>query len=269
MKKIFKILVSILSNFFLSLAFIFKIKEKNFVILICSYNNEKYINQNLLSAVNQNYKNFEIIYINDLSTDKTEELFHDFIRKHSYLNINIKLINNKFRKGSLRNKYDIINNIDKNKIIINLDGDDFLYHNNVLKFLNLIYTFSNCKLTYGNYISESGRLSFQKKIFFKNFNRLSPHPSHLRSFYAYCFQSIPIDHFKDHEGNFFMFCEDRALMYPLFEIYGNYSFYVPFFLYIYNDRNPNNINKKILSSARLRAKEIIQQKRPLSPISHS
>ena len=76
MKKIFKIFISILSNFFLEISSIFKIKEKNFVILICSYNNEDYIYQNLLSAVNQNYKNFEIIYINDLSTGKTEELFY-------------------------------------------------------------------------------------------------------------------------------------------------------------------------------------------------
>ena len=104
MKKIFKIFISILSKLFLALSSIFKIKEKNFVILICSYNNEKYIYKNLLSAVNQNYKNFEIIYINDLSTDKTEELFYKFIKKYSYLNVNIKLINNKFRKGSLRNK---------------------------------------------------------------------------------------------------------------------------------------------------------------------
>lgn len=266
MKKIFKTILSILTNFILKITPIFKIKEKNFVIIICSYNNEKYINQNLSSAINQNYKNYEIIYINDFSSDNTKNLFFDLINKSSYTHTNIKFINNSFRKGSLRNKYEIINNIEKNKIIVNLDGDDFLFHKNVLKFLNLIYTISNCKFTYGSYVYQSGKLSFQKKISFKNFSRLSPHPSHLRSFYANCFQSIPVNQFKDDEGNFFMFCEDRALMYPLFEIFGDRAFYIPLFLYIYNDMNPNNVNKKIDSKIKSRTKEIIQQKKIMKSI---
>ena len=61
-------------------------KNHNFVFIIPSYNNEKYYKKNLDSVINQTYKNWRIIYIDDASTDNTFELVKkyrsDFLDKH-------------------------------------------------------------------------------------------------------------------------------------------------------------------------------------------
>jgi glycosyltransferase involved in cell wall biosynthesis len=47
-------------------------------IIIPIYNSEKYIADTVLSCLNQSYKNFELILVNDGSTDKTEEEIFKF-----------------------------------------------------------------------------------------------------------------------------------------------------------------------------------------------
>ena len=59
-------------------------------IIIPVYNSAKYINRALESIYNQTYKNFEVIIVNDGSTDKTL----DIINKNKNFN-KIKIINQK------------------------------------------------------------------------------------------------------------------------------------------------------------------------------
>ena len=52
--------------------------EKNISVLMCVYNCEDYIEKSIKSIVNQTYKNFELIIINDGSTDSTVEKIKAF-----------------------------------------------------------------------------------------------------------------------------------------------------------------------------------------------
>lgn len=52
-----------------------------FSVMICCYNSEKYIRETLDSVINQTYKNWEIVAINDGSTDKTEEILLEYKNK--------------------------------------------------------------------------------------------------------------------------------------------------------------------------------------------
>jgi len=52
-----------------------------FSVLICCYNSEKYISETIDSIVNQTYKNWELVIVNDGSTDSTEEIIFDYINK--------------------------------------------------------------------------------------------------------------------------------------------------------------------------------------------
>lgn len=52
-----------------------------FSVMICCYNSEKYIRETLDSVINQTYKNWEIVAINDGSTDKTEEILLEYKSK--------------------------------------------------------------------------------------------------------------------------------------------------------------------------------------------
>ena len=63
-------------------------------ILVVNYNNGKYINQNINSLKNQTYKNIEIIYHDDNSTDNSLLILNKFKK--------IKLIKNKKRVNLVR-----------------------------------------------------------------------------------------------------------------------------------------------------------------------
>ena len=54
-------------------------EASKFVILILSYNNQKWVEQNLESALSQDYENFRVIYVNDASSDQTLEIANKFI----------------------------------------------------------------------------------------------------------------------------------------------------------------------------------------------
>lgn len=58
-------------------------------IIICAKNEAKNLQTFLPSIINQDYKNFEIVLINDASSDTTSDVMQSFKKKHQ----NIKLIN--------------------------------------------------------------------------------------------------------------------------------------------------------------------------------
>lgn len=264
---IIKKVKSLLICFFYSL---FCKTEKKFVILICSYNNQKYCKENICSVVKQKYRNFRVIFVNDNSSDETLKLSRTVFKKTK---INFKILNNKKRKGSTKNKFDIINRYCKNdEIIVVLDGDDILLHNYVLGFLNYIYQSKYVWMTFGSYIHFSGKLSYQipysKEIIEKNNFRKNFHPSHLRSFYAWLFKKIPKKYLMKNQKSFFMTCEDKAIMYPLIELSGKHHKFINQVLYYYNDRNPNNLynNIKKEKEKKINLKKIKSMK-PLKPLS--
>ena len=53
-------------------------KEIRFSVIITAYNIEKYIEKSIESARNQIFKNYEIIVIDDCSTDQTLERIKRF-----------------------------------------------------------------------------------------------------------------------------------------------------------------------------------------------
>ncbi|SVC31736.1 uncharacterized protein METZ01_LOCUS284590, partial [marine metagenome] len=69
--------------------------------MICCYNSEKYICETIDSVIDQTYNNWEIIIINDGSTDKTEDLI--FTYKQNNIPITYYKQNNK-GFASARNK---------------------------------------------------------------------------------------------------------------------------------------------------------------------
>lgn len=54
-------------------------KEPLFSILIANYNNGKYIKEAIDSVYIQDYSNWEIIIVDDASTDNSKEIYSEFI----------------------------------------------------------------------------------------------------------------------------------------------------------------------------------------------
>ncbi len=90
-------------------------------ILIASYNAEKTIKRALDSAINQTFKNIEIVCVNDCSSDNTAKIIKQYIKKDS----RIKLINNKINLGISMNRNVLIKN-SRGEYFTFLDDDDEL-----------------------------------------------------------------------------------------------------------------------------------------------
>ena len=88
-------------------------------VIIPTYNRERYIKRAIKSVLAQTYKNFELIIIDDSSTDKTPELVSGFSKK----DFRIRIITNKVNLRLAKTLNRGIRNA-RGKYIARLDDDD-------------------------------------------------------------------------------------------------------------------------------------------------
>ena len=98
-----------------------------FSIIIPAYNAEQFIDTTLNSVFNQTYKNYEIIVVDDCSTDNTYSILKE------YNNIRLFKTPQNSRQGVARN---IGLDACRGEYIIFLDSDDTIYEYNSLEKLN-------------------------------------------------------------------------------------------------------------------------------------
>ena len=94
-------------------------------VVIPTYNSEKFVNETIMSVVNQSLKPKEIIIIDDHSTDNTLDVIEDIFRKQGIINYRI-FKQKKLGPGAARNKG--IKEA-KTKWISFLDSDDYWCQN--------------------------------------------------------------------------------------------------------------------------------------------
>ena len=102
--------------------------------LISSYNNESEINRCLDSVLNQTYKNFEIIVVNDGSKDNTGKILEEIFLKNKDI---IRILNNDENIGlaySLNKAFSYARGI----YIARIDADDFAMPNRLEEQLKFI-----------------------------------------------------------------------------------------------------------------------------------
>jgi glycosyltransferase involved in cell wall biosynthesis len=224
-----------------------------FKVFIPFYNVEKWIKKTIRSVKRQNYKNFECILIDDMSTDNSVEIAQQEIENDN----RFRLIKNTEKKFVLKNLCDAIKDFApaEEDIIVVVDGDDWLAKADVLSYLNNVYESQGCWLTYGSYVEYPSMIrgKFAKKIPAEivQDNKIREYPwvtGHLQTFKYGLWKKLdkkrsftePNNPYSDHH---FMYCWDLAWMIPLVELAGKKSFYTPEILYVYNRENPLNCDK--------------------------
>lgn len=223
------------------------VSEKPIVVVIPSFNNKDWYERNLDSVLSQNYHNFRVIYIDDASPDGTGKLVKAYIKEKKQQN-RVTIIQNPKRVGSLANIYKGIWICAPNEIVANLDGDDWFPHENVLTKLNEVYSDPNVWVTYGQFVyypcgKEGWAAQVSQEIIEQNtFRNRNWTTTALRTFYAGLFQKIKIDDLL-HEGEFFPMAGDLAYMWPILEMAGKHSRFIPDVLYVYNIVTPINDGK--------------------------
>lgn len=73
-------------------------EKKRFSVIIPAYNVEGYVSKAIESVLEQDFENYELIIVNDASTDKTAEVVEKYVEKYN----NVKLISHKENKASRR-----------------------------------------------------------------------------------------------------------------------------------------------------------------------
>lgn len=229
-----------------------------FVVITPVYNAEDYIGPCLNSTLSQNYDNFKIVVIDDCSTDST------WAKINEMEDPRLIRISNIQRKGALHNIYDAIRDFaDEDAVIITVDGDDRLAHENVFLKLDQIYSNTDTLITYGSYLPDSGSYAkFGEKISDVRTYRKSGlwQATHLRTFKKKLWDKINPDDFKDQAGNFYQVSWDNCFLFSLLEMAGNQrTTFIEEALYLYNDLNSLNDMKlykdlQIKTSTYLRSK---------------
>jgi len=236
------------------------------------FNMAPWIGEGIAMLRRQTYGNFSCVLIDDLSTDGTCEKVREAIAGDA----RFELVVNSEKFFSLGNMVRGIRHLQPadEDVILLVDGDDALAHEQVLEHLAAIYEESGCWLTYGSYCSSAGERDrickpYPEQVLRDRSVRNYPfHGSHLKTFKYKLFKRIApeslsttaaelraaarrallagklkrwwhwrgMDHrdLLDPSGGYLRRCMDKALMYPMLEMAGLRSRFVDEIVYRYN-----------------------------------
>lgn len=108
-----------------------EIIDRKIAIIIPNYNYEHTIEKCLKSILDQTYKNYEIIFVDDMSTDRSVEIAKSLLKPPHKV---IELKQKRYNGGARNEAYLHISN--DTEYIWYVDSDDWLIDNNVLYKIN-------------------------------------------------------------------------------------------------------------------------------------
>ena len=200
-----------------------------FKVVVPSYNNERWAEINLESIINQSYKNYEVFYINDASTDKTVEKYNELVGKNPQFHLLENEVNMK-RGFNVSNK-NIKQFIDSDDdIVVFVDGDDWLPYDDIFEKLNNFYNKHDVWMTYGGMLCWQGgtdvvqanpqNTHYPDEVHNQNAYRKDVwRASHLRSFKWSLYKNIEQSSQIDSEtGKYYFHAEDLATSFPCLEM---------------------------------------------------
>ena len=239
--------------------------EENFLfnIIVPVFNAEKYIEKCLNSLVKQTHNRFQVLIVDDCSSDSSYEIASKICEKNKHF----KIFRNNRRIGALNNIRNLLEKKIKEPtktIDLIVDGDDYLYSSDVLNILEEKYKQTNCLITYGSHISSKGVQGKKYPRIIRKFNLFRKYfwyASHLKTFRHDLWLSINKSDLLTNNGHYFTVASDLALMFPMLEMAGNRQEFIKDILYVYNDQNPISDHKIRRKEQILAAKEIRGKRR--------
>ncbi len=139
-------------------------------ILIASYNKEKYVKRCIKSCLDQTYKNIEIIFVDDSSSDNSYKIAKEFKKVKTY----------KKKRKNLKSKFNTFFQIDnylyglrksKGSIISFLDVDDFYKINKIKNVVEYFESNKKSKIVFDKPIIYFSEKNFFTKDIYKDTDR--------------------------------------------------------------------------------------------------
>ena len=133
-------------------------------IMIPTYNQKDYLRNTIISVINQDYDNIEIVISDDASTDDTESLVTEIIKDNP--DRDIKYIRRTSNLGHIANYHDTLQNIVTGEYVLNLDGDDFFIDMTYIRScVELIEKHPDIKLVFarqGTFFEQNNKVVYDK-----------------------------------------------------------------------------------------------------------
>ena len=237
------------------------------------HNSKPWIENAIQSTVRQNHKNFDVITIDAQTTDGT----YDYLLEQEKVWSNLKVVRNETRKYQSQNVYEGSQMAKEGSIIVTVDFDDWLPHQNVLQTLDQYYN-DDVWMTYGSkyhtshmkgvHRDEYVQLQFQGEGRYSDdvvrenkFRHDKWRATHLRTFRRELILKIDPKDFLDDDGEWFKAGGDLTFMWPMLEMSGERFEFIPKGMYVYNEQNENSDWQKV-PHEQLRVEKIMRSRLP-------
>jgi glycosyltransferase involved in cell wall biosynthesis len=249
-----------------------------FKIISVGWNCESVAEQTLRSIDAQTLHNYDVLVVDDASTDGTYALVDAWAREHGQ---NWKVLRTPTRQFVVRNQYGAVHSPlldvgdDDVVIFLDLDGDRFA-HDQVLECLTEAYGRGNL-VTYGSFrnATETARcpitMRFPPEVEAANSYRAELGKgqqvffNHLRTMAGVIAKAIPESYFKFDDGTWYTSATDYAFMAAALELAGGRYESIDEVLCIYNNVQPHPDNKT-QPAATVNAAMHTFRRRPLAPL---
>ena len=114
-------------------------------VIIACYNGSLYLEETVKSIVDQNHTNWEIVFIDDCSTDESHELFLNLTKKHNIKNFTIR--KNDENLGITKTKQKGFENAN-GEFVFSLDCDDWISPNYMIEMLGRLLEYPKKSFVY-------------------------------------------------------------------------------------------------------------------------
>ncbi len=183
----------------------------DFSILMANYNNGKYIKESILSVINQTFKNWELVIVDDKSTDNSIEIIESYLKDKR-----IRLIKNKINSGYIQSLKKLVYS-SRSEIFGILDSDDVLEKDAIKIMVENHKLNSKCGFIYSQHILCDEKMDKKGMGCCSN---LPINETNLRRNYSSAFRTFKKTFFFKTSGfdNEIIYAEDRDIIYKMEEV---------------------------------------------------
>ncbi len=115
-------------------------------VIVPVYNHEKFIGETIESVISQTYQNWELLVVDDCSSDKSWEIIQGYAQKDS----RIKVFRNETNKGLIPN-WKFLIDTSKGEYLAFLEGDDVFCNENLAEKMLIFEKFPDLGMVYCNF----------------------------------------------------------------------------------------------------------------------
>jgi glycosyltransferase involved in cell wall biosynthesis len=213
-------------------------------VIVTSYNNQDWTETNLDAILNQTYTNYEVLFVDDASTDDTFAIAKYLVGNNDKFTL-IRNAENKSKSYAFTEYLPTF--VQDEDVILFIDGDDWLSHHDIFEKVAEFYTMHGCWVAYSKFIHFPSLTETQVHgkpypEMIHRFNLYRTYPfiaSHLKTMKGFLLKSIDKNDFI-FDGNYVRFGDDVVLMSAAMEMTPTERIMVmDFVAYVYNESESN------------------------------